>query len=595
MCKVQTKEPGRFTDLTASTTSHLIPPHGGELAELIAQPERINELKARSREWPSWDLTSRQICDLELLMSGGFSPLRGFMTRADYEGVCHKMRLASGVLWPMPITLDIPEQFAKSLKPGSSKIALRDAEGVMLAVLHVEEVWQPDKKEEAESVFRSTSHAHPGIDYLLNKAHPWYVGGRIEGVQPGAHYDFRSLRLTPAELRAEFARLGWRRVVAFQTRNPMHRAHVELTFRAAKQVEASLLIHPAVGITRPGDVDYFTRVRCYQLILAKFPAGTAKLSLLSLAMRMGGPREAIWHALIRKNHGCSHLIVGRDHAGPGKDANGRPFYEPYEAQDLFRKYEAEIGVRMVAFNTMVYVEDKDKYLPEDEVPAEARVLNISGTELRQRLNEGRDLPGWFTYSDVAQELRRSFPPRHKQGVTIFFSGLSGAGKSTIANVLFIKFLEMGGRPVTLLDGDLVRQHLSSELGFSKEHRDINIRRIGYVASEITKNRGIAICAPIAPYDVTRKEVRSMIEPLGGFVMVYLSTPVEICERRDRKGLYAKARAGILKEFTGISDPYEQPQDAEIVINTAGLSPEEAAQAIILYMEREGFIGVNDNL
>jgi len=578
--------------LTASTTSHLIPPHGGELAELIAQPERINELKAHSREWPSWDLTSRQICDLELLMSGGFSPLRGFMTRADYEGVCHKMRLASGVLWPMPITLDIPEQFAKSLKPGSSKIALRDAEGVMLAVLHVEEVWQPDKKEEAESVFRSTSHAHPGVDYLLNKAHPWYVGGRIEGVQPGAHYDFRSLRLAPAELRAEFARLGWRRVVAFQTRNPMHRAHVELTFRAAKQVEASLLIHPSVGMTKPGDVDYFTRVRCYQLLLSKFPSGTVKLSLLPLAMRMGGPREAIWHALIRKNHGCTHFIVGRDHAGPGNDTNGKPFYGPYEAQELFKRHEADIGVSMVQFNMMVYLENEDKYVPDNEVPKGSRVLNISGTELRQRLNEGRDIPTWFTYPEVVQELRRSYPPRHKQGVTVFFTGLSGSGKSTIANVLLTKFLETGGRPVTLLDGDLVRKHLSSELGFSKEHRDINIRRIGYVASEITKNGGIAICAPIAPYDAVRKQVRSMVEPLGGFILVHVSTPLETCEQRDRKGLYAKARAGIVKEFTGISDPYEEPKDAEVVINTADLTPEESAQEIILYLEREGFVGVS---
>jgi len=464
----------------------------------------------------------------------------------------------------------------------------------MLAVLNVEDVWQPDRKVEAEAVYGTTSPIHPGVDYLQNKGNRWYLGGTIEGLRHPSFYDFRSLRSTPAELRAEFARLGWRRVVAFQTRNPMHRAHAELTLQAAKQVEASLLIHPAVGVTRLHDVDYFTRVRCYQLIVTKFPAGTAKLSLLSLAMRMAGPREAIWHALIRKNHGCSHLIVGRDHAGPGKDANGNAFYKPYEAQDLFRKYEEEIGVRMVAFNTMVYVEDKDKYLPEGEVPADARVLSISGTELRQRLNEGRDLPGWFTYSDVAEELRRSFPARHKQGVTIFFTGFSGAGKSTIANVLFIKFLETGGRPVTLLDGDLVRKHLSSELGFSKEHRDINIRRIGYVASEITKNRGIAICAPIAPYDFTRKEVRAMIEPLGGFVLVYLSTPVEICERRDRKGLYAKARAGILKDFTGVSDPYEEPKDAEIVINTADVTPEEAAQAIILYMEHEGFIGVNDN-
>ena len=578
--------------MAASTTSHLIPPHGGELAELIAQPERISELRGHSREWPSWDLTSRQICDLELLMSGGFSPLRGFMTRADYEGVCHKMRLASGVLWPMPITLDIPEQFAKSLKPGSSKIALRDAEGVMLAVLHVEEVWQPDKKEEAESVFRSTSHAHPGVDYLLNKAHPWYVGGRIEGVQPGAHYDFRSLRLAPAELRAEFARLGWRRVVAFQTRNPMHRAHVELTFRAAKQVEASLLIHPSVGMTKPGDVDYFTRVRCYQLLLSKFPSGTVKLSLLPLAMRMGGPREAIWHALIRKNHGCTHFIVGRDHAGPGNDTNGKPFYGPYEAQELFKRHEADIGVSMVQFNMMVYLEDEDKYVPDNEVTKGSRVLNISGTELRQRLNEGRDIPTWFTYPEVVQELRRSYPPRHKQGVTVFFTGLSGSGKSTIANVLLTKFLETGGRPVTLLDGDLVRKHLSSELGFSKEHRDINIRRIGYVASEITKNGGIAICAPIAPYDAVRKQVRSMVEPLGGFILVHVSTPLETCEQRDRKGLYAKARAGIVKEFTGISDPYEEPKDAEVVINTADLTPEESAQEIILHLEREGFVGVN---
>ena len=577
--------------MTAST-SHLIAPHGGELVNLIAQPERAAELKAHSKEWPSWDLTGRQVCDLELLMSGGFSPLRGFMTRADYEGVCKNMRLASGVLWPMPITLDVTEAFAKTLTPGS-KVALRDGEGVMLAVLNVEEVWQPDRKAEAEQVFGTSSPAHPGVDYLLNRGNPWYVGGKIEGLQPPSHYDFRSLRLTPAELRTELARLGWRKVVAFQTRNPMHRAHQELTFRAAKQVEANLLIHPSVGMTKPGDVDYFTRVRCYQLLIAKYPQGTAKLSLLPLAMRMGGPREAIWHALIRKNHGVSHFIVGRDHAGPGNDTNGKPFYGPYDAQELFKKHEADIGVTMVPFNMMVYLEDEDRYIPDNEVKNGSRVLNISGTELRRRLNEGGDIPGWFTYPEVVKELRRSFPPRHKQGVTIFFTGLSGSGKSTIANVLLTKFLETGGRPVTILDGDLVRKHLSSELGFSKEHRDINIRRIGYVASEITKNGGIAICAPIAPYDATRKAVREMIEPHGGFILVHIATGVDVCEQRDRKGLYAKARAGILKEFTGISDPYEEPKDAEVVINTGELSPEEAAQEIILHLEREGFIGAKD--
>ncbi len=570
--------------------SHLIPPHGGELVNLLVYPDRAAELKSHSREWPSWDLTPRQICDLELLISGGFSPLRGFMTKADYESVCHNMKLANGLIWPMPITLDVTEEFAKQLKAGS-KVALRDAEGVMVAVLNVEEVWQPDRQAEAKAVFGTTSTVHPGVDYLLNKGNGWYVGGKIEGLQAPSHYDFKDLRLTPAELRQEFARLGWRKVVAFQTRNPMHRAHQELTFRAAKSVEANLLIHPSVGMTKPGDVDYFTRVRCYQLLLSKYPQGTVKLSMLPLAMRMGGPREAIWHALIRKNHGVTHLIVGRDHAGPGNDSNGKPFYGPYEAQELFKKHESEIGVTMVPFSMMVYLEDQDKYVPDNEVPKGSRVLNISGTELRQRLNEGRDIPSWFTYPEVVHELRRSYPPRHKQGVTIFFTGLSGSGKSTIANVLRTKFLEMGGRPVTLLDGDLVRKHLSSELGFSKEHRDINIRRIGYVASEITKNGGIAICAPIAPYDSVRKQVRDMIEPLGGFILVHVATTVEVCEQRDRKGLYAKARAGIIKEFTGISDPYEAPKDAEVVIDTGDLSAEEAAQAIILHLEREGFIGV----
>ena len=575
-----------------ASTSHLIAPHGGELINLIAEPERAAELKSHSREWPSWDLTPRQVCDLELLLSGGFSPLRGFMTRADYGDVCEKMRLADGTLWPMPITLDVTADFAGKLRPGSSRVALRDAEGVMLAVLHVDDVWQPDRKAEAQSVFSTTSTVHPGVDYLLNKSNPWYVGGKLEGLQMPSHYDFRALRFTPAELRTEFSRLGWRRVVAFQTRNPMHRAHQELTFRAAKQVEANLLLHPSVGMTKPGDVDYFTRVRCYQLLLSTSPPGTVKLSLLPLAMRMGGPREAIWHGIIRRNHGSTHFIVGRDHAGPGNDADGKPFYGPYEAQELFKKYEADIGVTMVPFNMMVYLEDQDKYIPDNEVRNGARVLNISGTQLRQRLNEGREIPGWFTYTEVAHELRRSYPPRHRQGLTIFFTGLSGSGKSTIANVLLTKFLEMGGRPVTLLDGDLVRKHLSSELGFSKEHRDINIRRIGYVASEITKNGGIAICAPIAPYDAVRKHVREMIEPFGGFVLVHVATPVEVCEQRDRKGLYAKARAGILKEFTGISDPYEVPANAEVVIDTSEMSPEEAAQAIILHLERQGFIGVN---
>ena len=367
------------------------------------------------------------------------------------------------------------------------------------------------------------------------------------------------------------------------------RAHQELTLRAAKEVEASLLIHPVVGMTKPGDVDHYTRVRCYQALLHRYPRKTAMLSLLPLAMRMGGPREAVWHAIIRKNYGCTHLIVGRDHAGPGSDSAGNAFYGPYDAQVLLQRHEAELGVTMVPFKLMVYVEESDSYVPVDEVPAGARTLNLSGTELRARLASGKDIPEWFTFSDVVAELRRSHPPRHQQGFTVFFTGLSGSGKSTIANVLLVKLLEMGGRPVTLLDGDLVRKYLSKELGFSKEHRDINIRRIGYVASEITKNGGIAVCAPIAPYDAVRKEVRSMVQPLGGFLLVHVDTPLEVCEERDRKGLYAKARAGIIKEFTGISDPYEEPADADMVIDTTRLTAEEAAQQIVLHLEKEGYV------
>jgi len=569
--------------------NHLIEPHGGTLVDLVVEPARATELKDASVDWPSWDLSDRQICDLELLLNGGFSPLRGFMTRADYDAVVGDLRLADGTLWPIPITLDVSPEFADGIEVGAT-VALRDPEGVMLAALHVDDVWEPDRAHEAQEVFGTTDPAHPGANYVLNRGGSVYIGGRIEGLQLPIHYDFRELRHTPAELRAEFARLGWRKVVAFQTRNPMHRAHVELTLRAAKEHEANVLVHPSVGMTKPGDVDHYSRARCYQAVMKRYPRNTATLSLLHLAMRMGGPREAVWHAIIRKNHGCTHFIVGRDHAGPGADGSGQPFYGPYDAQELLLKYEGELGVRMVPFRMLVYVEDLDTYFPEDEVPDGTRPLSISGTELRDRLNTGRDIPEWFTYPEVSAELRRSYPPRQHQGFTIFFTGLSGSGKSTIANALMVKLLEIGGRPVTLLDGDLVRKHLSSELGFSREHRDLNIKRIGYAASEITKNGGIAICAPIAPYDATRKEVREMIEPMGGFVLVHVNTPIEVCEQRDRKGLYAKARAGIVKEFTGISDPYEEPVDAHHVIDTTDVTPEEAAQEILLHLEREGYLG-----
>ncbi|MDQ6721708.1 MAG: bifunctional sulfate adenylyltransferase/adenylylsulfate kinase [Candidatus Dormibacteraeota bacterium] len=575
------------TGASDSADSHR-PAHGGELVDLLVSTERAAELKAASAAYPSWDLTDRQVCDLELLMNGAFSPLRGFLGREAYDTVCSEMRLPDGTIWPMPIVLDLTEDAAAKLHPGD-KLALRDSEGVMLAVLNVEELYQPDRESEAQQVFGTTDPDHPGVAMLLKRTNPVCVGGSVEGIQLPTHYDFAPVRLTPRQVRSEIARQGWTRVVAFQTRNPMHRAHQELTLRAAASVDAKLLIHPVVGMTKPGDVDHYTRVRCYEAMLGRYPEGTAMLSLLPLAMRMGGPREAVWHAIIRKNYGSTHLIVGRDHAGPGKRKDGTPFYGPYEAQEVLGRYADEIGIGMVAFQMLVYVAERDEYFPEDEVPQGLKPLNISGTELRERLATGAKLPSWFTYPEVARELRRTHRPRLQQGFTVFFTGLSGSGKSTVANVLQVKLLERGGRSLSVLDGDLVRRNLSSELGFSREHRDINIRRIGYVAAEITKAGGIAICAPIAPYDATRKQVRAMVEPNGGFVLVHLATSIDVCEARDRKGLYAKARAGIVKEFTGVSDPYEEPHDAELVVDTAKLGPSEAADQILSYLEREGFL------
>ncbi len=563
-------------------------PHGGTLVNLLAVPERADEIRTEAKEWPSWDLTPRQICDLELLLNGAFSPLTGFMGRADFDAVAENMRLADGTLWPIPITLDVSEEVAGEVD--GKPLVLRDPEGVPLAVLHVEDVWKIDRAAKAQAVFGTQDQAHPGVAHVFQRTNNYAVGGRLEGIQLPAHYDFPTLRRTPAEQRERFSRLGWRKVVAFQTRNPMHRAHFELTLRAARELEASLLIHPAVGLTKPGDVDHYTRVRCYQALLPHYPQHTVDLALLPLAMRMGGPREALWHGIIRKNFGCTHLVIGRDHAGPGVGSDGEPFYGPYDAQELFREHEEELGMEMVPFRLMVYATDQDDYLPIDEVEEGTRTLSISGTELRSRLADGREIPEWFTFPEVAEELRRTHPPRHRQGFTVFFTGLSGSGKSTVANVVLTKLLEMGGRPVTLLDGDIVRKNLSSELGFSKEHRDLNIRRIGFVASEITKNGGIALCAPIAPYDRTRKEVREEVGAGGGFILVHVATPLEVCEQRDRKGLYAKARAGIIQEFTGISDPYEEPEDAEVVLDTSDLSPEEAAQMVLLHLEREGYIG-----
>jgi sulfate adenylyltransferase len=563
-------------------------PNLAPIPELFVSYESAQKLKIEAGQLISWDLTPRQICDLELLMNGGFNPLKGFLTEEDYDSVVNTMRLANGALWPMPINLDVPEAFAEKLEIGQD-IALRDQEGVILATMTVTDRWVPNKAHEAEKVFGADDLAHPAVNYLHNTAGAVYLGGPVTGIQQPVHYDFKGRRDTPNELRALFRKLGWRKVVAFQTRNPLHRAHQELTFRAAREAQANLLIHPVVGMTKPGDVDHFTRVRCYEAVLDQYPSATTTMSLLNLAMRMAGPREAVWHGLIRKNHGCTHFIVGRDHAGPGKNSAGQDFYGPYDAQILFKEHEGEIGLEMVDFKHMVYVQEKAQYFPADEVPEGATVLDISGTELRRRLAEGLEIPEWFSFPQVVAELRRTRPPRSQQGFTVFFTGFSGSGKSTIANALMIKLMEMGGRPVTLLDGDVVRKNLSSELGFSKEHRDLNIRRIGYVASEITKNGGIAICAPIAPYATTRRAVREDIEQFGAFLEVHIATSLEECERRDRKGLYKLAREGKIKEFTGISDPYDVPENPELRLDTENVEVDNCAHQVILKLESMGLI------
>ncbi len=555
---------------------------------MLTTEAQIKRLKEESLKLLSWDLNQRQIWDLELLLNGAFAPLTGFLGEKDFRSVCKEMRLGTGEIWPMPITLDVTEEFAQKVSQ-KDRIVLRHPEGMALAIMTVSDIWKPDLRDEAQSVFATTDEAHPGVFKLLQQTHPVYLGGKLEGIELPPHHTFKHLRHTPSQLQAQFKKLNWKKIVAFQTRNPMHRAHIELTKRAADELDANLLLHPVVGRTSPGDIDYFVRVRCYEAIMPYYPKERTMLSLLPLAMRMGGPREAVWHALIRRNYGATHFIVGRDHAGPGPGSDGKPFYAPYDAQELAKKHEKELGIEIKGFEEMVCLENSKHYVAVSEVPTGQKVLNLSGTELRKRLREGTEIPEWFSYPEVIHELRRAHPPRSKQGFTLFFTGLSGSGKSTVAQTLMAKLMEIGTRPVTLLDGDIVRKYLSSELGFSKKDRDINIRRIGYVASEITKNRGVAICAPIAPYEATRREVREMISQYGSFIEIYVSTPIEVCEARDRKGLYAKARAGLLKEFTGIDDPYEAPKNPEVNIDTSHMSAEESADLIIQYLASEGFL------
>lgn len=571
--------------MSASSTSD----HGDhKVADLLVDEGTAEDLRQASLAFPSLTLSTRQQCDLELLINGGFSPLKGFMDRAAYDAVVAGCRLPDGALWPMPVVLDVDGDFAQKLEPGS-KVALRDAEGFMPAVLTVTQVWEADKGQEAEGVYGTRSADHPGVRYLYERVKSHYVGGTLEGIGIPAHHEFENLWDTPEELRHLFRKMGWRQVIAFHTTDAMHKLHRRLILDAAKEHQAHILVHPAVGETKPGDLHHFARVHCYKAVRKHLPHEMTALSLLPLAMRMAGPREALWHAIINRNYGCTHFIVGPDHGSPPRDGNER-FYDKYAAQEFVQGYLDEVGIEIIAQPEYRYVPARRAFLPEEEIVAgglESTALSKSG--LKNLLVQNREIPEWFSYPEVIEQLRRVYPPRSRQGLTLFFTGLSGSGKSTLANIIFAKLIEAGGRPVSLLDGDIVRQNLSSELGFSKAHRDLNIRRIGFVASEITKNGGVAICAPIAPYMETRRAVRELIEEQGAFIEIHVSTSLDVCESRDRKGLYAKARKGIIPEFTGISDPYEVPEHPELRIDTGELSPSEAVQEILLYLFKEGYL------
>jgi len=562
-----------------------ITPYGGRLVDLLVPAEKAAELKTYAGQLASLQISERATCDLEMLAIGGFSPLDRFMSQAQYQRVLDEMRLPDGHLFPIPVTL--PVDAGTDLHIGQD-IALRSPHNDLLAIMTVEEIYPWDVNEVAQKAFGTLDLRHP----IVAEMQRWgklNISGRLQVLQLPPHYDFRELRLTPAQTRAKLESFGRQNVVAFQTRNPLHRVHEELTKRAIEAVDGILLLHPVVGMTKPGDVDYFTRVRTYKALVNKYyEPGRALLSLLPLAMRLGGPREALWHMIIRRNYGATHFIVGRDHAGPGNDSQGKPIYGPYEAQEMAEKYAAELGMNVLPFPLLVYLPAEDRYEEVTKIPAGTQTASISGTQVRDDyLNKGCLLPAWFTRPEVAEVLAQAYPPRSKQGVVIWFTGLSGSGKSTTADIL-TTMLQEYGRGVSVLDGDVVRTHLSKGLGFSKEDRDTNIRRIGFVAAEIAKHGGTVICAAISPYRTTRQDAADMVGA-DHFVEVFMDTPIEVCESRDKKGLYAKARRGEIKGFTGIDDPYEPPLNPSVTLDTVNHTAEENAQQIIQYLMDKGFI------
>jgi len=569
-----------------------VPALGGAIKNLLVKSDDVEVLKKEALAWSSITLTERQINELELLLNGGFSPLEGYMDQANYQSVLDSMRLVDGTVFPLPICLGVTEKVAESLAVGE-QVALRDHEGFMPAFIKISEIWKVDQEVEAQAIFETTSLDHPGVRQLLESDQTYYIAGKVQGIELPMHFDFELVRDTPQQLRAQFHKMGWQKVVAFTTGEPMHRLQRQITLDVAREVEANVLVHPLLGEDQPGDMNRFARVRAYRQVVRGYPHQIGFLSLLPLSRRFAGPREALLHAIVNQNYGCSHMIVGPEYASP-KDVKDKSFYEPKAAQKLLMQYEDDLAIRIVATDDYVYSPTKKRFVAAASLEEDEEGLSISQVQVRERLRRGESLPEWFTFPDVEKELALVFPSNEKIGFTLFFTGLSGSGKSTLARMVHSKLIEEAGRPVTLLDGDIVRLNLSSELGFSKEHRNLNIRRIGFVANEISKNGGIAICAPIAPYTAMRREARDLIEQHGAFIEIHVSTPLEVCEARDRKGLYAKARQGLIPEFTGISDPYEIPEHPELTIDTSQGTPMAQVQKIMLYLIKEGYLGMKDD-
>ncbi len=558
---------------------------------LLVHFRRGEELRNEALSLTSLSLSPRQLCDLELLLNRGYYPLHGYMTEKSYRSVLETMTLPDGSIWPIPVCLDVSLNVAEKIEK-NQRIALTDQEGFLLAILTVSDIWQPDKKEEALAVYGTDiASEHPGVAQLYNRVKQCYIGGTLEGVSLPIHYDFRPLRLSPSETVRTFSMHGWRRVLGFHTEEYLHCAHREMVISAAREAQAAIFLQPVADLSNPGDLNYYSQIRCYQSFATKFPGNMIELGITPFASRKAGPKEALWQAIIRRNFGCTHFMVAEDHADPFRKSKERQlFYPKGAAQQLVAEYAPETGVEMVRQRPMGYDQEQQKYIFLDSPHQSGTIKKITSAELSRKLEYGEHVPEWFSWPEIVGELAASFPPRSRQGFTIFMTGFSGSGKSTIARVLLIKFLEMNDRPVTLLDGDIVRRNLSSELSFSKEHRNLNVTRIGFVASEITKNGGIAICAPIAPYEESRRENRELISSYGGYIEVHVATPLEVCKARDRKGLYAKAEAGIISGVTGIDDPYIPPHKPELTIDTTEITPMEAVQEILLYLEEQGYIG-----